>query len=126
MAVNNPYQTYQNQSVATANPGELTLMLYNGCLKFIRMAKLAIEQKSIAQSHENIIKAQNIIQELAATLNPVYEISGQLAQLYDYIERRLVEANIRKDTGILNEVEELVTELRNTWSQAMKLAKKGE
>jgi flagellar secretion chaperone FliS len=119
MALNNPYQSYQQNSVNTASPGELTLMLYNGCLKFIHLAKKAIEEKNIEEKNSNLLKAQNIIRELMVTLNMDLEISKNMMALYDYIHRRLIEANIKNDTAILDEVEELVTEFRDTWKQVI-------
>ncbi|WP_026580990.1 flagellar export chaperone FliS [Bacillus sp. J33] len=121
MAVSNPYQSYQQNSVNTASPGELTLMLYNGCLKFIHQAKKAIADKNIEAKNTNIQKAQNIIQELMVTLNMDLEISQNMMSLYDYMNRRLIEANIKNDTVILDDVEGLVTEFRNTWKEVIQL-----
>lgn len=121
MAITNPYQSYQQNSVNTATPGELTLMLYNGCLKFIHIAKKAIQDKNIQDKNTNIQKAQKIVSELMVTLNHNVEISKDLLSLYDYMNRRLIEANIKNDIAILNEVEELVTEFRDTWKQAIQL-----
>ncbi|PKR86269.1 flagellar export chaperone FliS [Heyndrickxia camelliae] len=121
MAVYNPYQAYQNNSVTTAAPGELTLMLYNGCLKFINLAKASIEQKNIQEKNINIQKAQNIIHELMVTLKMEYDISKKMMSLYDYINRRLIESNIKNDSSILNEVEELITEFRDTWKEVIQL-----
>ncbi|OEF99496.1 flagellar export chaperone FliS [Vulcanibacillus modesticaldus] len=119
MALNNPYQTYQQNTVATASPGELTLMLYNGCIKFIKQAKKAIDDKKIEEKNTNIQKAQNIIRELMVTLNMDYQISHQMMQLYDYMLNRLVEANIKNDIVILDEVEGFVVEFRDTWKQVI-------
>lgn len=121
MAVNNPYQAYKSNSVTTASPGELTLMLYNGCLKFIHQAKKAIENNQITEKHTNIIKAEEIVRELMVTLNMDLEISKNMMTLYDYMHRRLVEANMKNDIVILVEVEELVTEFRDTWKQLIQL-----
>lgn len=121
MAINNPYQSYKQNSVNTASPGELTLMLYNGCLKFINLAKKAIEENNIQERNKNIQKAEQIIQELMVTLNLDYEISKNLMSLYDYLYHRLVEANIQNSIEILNEVEEMVTQFRDTWKEAIKL-----
>lgn len=121
MALNNPYQSYQQSSVNTASPGELTLMLYNGCLKFINLAKHAIDQKDITARNTNILKAQKIVQELMVTLNMDLEVSQNMMSLYDYMHRRLIEANIKSDKAILEEVEELVTEFRDTWKQVIQL-----
>jgi flagellar secretion chaperone FliS len=119
MSLRNPYQTYQQNSVTTASPAELTLMLYNGCLKFTKLAMKAIENKDIQEKHTNIIKAQEIINHLNATLDPKQEISNSMSSLYEYIGSRLVTANMKNDLEILEEVTELVTEFRNTWKQAM-------
>jgi flagellar protein FliS len=121
MAILNPYQSYQQNSVTTASPGELTLMLYNGCLKFIHFAKKAIEDNNIEEKNTNLLKAQKIIQELMVTLNMDSSISKQLMPMYDYLNRRLMEANVKNDTEILVEVEGFVTEFRDTWKQIIKL-----
>lgn len=121
MALNNPYQSYQQNSVNTATPGELTLMLYNGCLKFIHMAKNGIENKNIEMKNTNIQKAQMIVQELMITLNMDLEVSQNMMSMYDYMNRRLIEANIKNDTAILEEVEGLVTDFRDTWKQVIQV-----
>ncbi|MGB5944781.1 flagellar export chaperone FliS [Paenisporosarcina sp.] len=119
MATINPYQAYQQNSVMTASPQELTLMLYNGCLKFIKLAKKAMADNKYEDKNTNMIKAQAIIQELRYTLDPDIELSASMAQLYDYMYNRLVEANMKNDTIVLEEVEGYVVELRDTWKQAM-------
>ena len=119
--MNNPYQTYQQNSVTTASPGELTLMLYNGCLKFIKQAKHAIEEKNIEEKNTNIIKAQNIVRELMITLNMDIDVSHSLMLMYDYILNRLIEANVKNDNAILEEVEGYVIEFRDTWKQVVQL-----
>ena len=124
MAMKNPYKAYQDNAVNTATPGELTLMLYNGCIKFIRLAKRGLDEMNMEQKNTNIQKAQKIIQELMVTLNPDIEISQQMLPLYDYMNRRLIEANVKNDKAILNEVEELITEFRDTWKQVIQLNRK--
>ena len=121
MAMNNPYQSYQQNSVNTASPGELTLMLYNGCLKFITLAKKAINEGNVEEKNTNLIKAQNIIHEFMVTLNMDIKVSSELMVMYDYLHRRLVEANVKSDLAILEEVEGFVTELRDTWKEAIQL-----
>jgi flagellar protein FliS len=121
MVMNNPYQSYQTNAVQTASPGELTLMLYNGCLKFIHQAKKAIEEKDVEARNTNLLKAQKIIQELMVTLNMEYEVAKSMMTMYDYIYRRLVEANIKNDVAILDEVEGYMTEFRDTWKQVIQL-----
>ncbi|MDQ7725579.1 flagellar export chaperone FliS [Bacillus halotolerans] len=124
MAIQNPYAAYQQNSVNTATPGELTLMLYNGCLKFIKLASQAIENNDMERKNENLIKAQNIIQELNGTLNRNIELSGSMGAMYDYMYRRLVEANIKNDTSMLAEVEDYITDFRDAWKQAMQSERK--
>ncbi len=124
LVVNKPYQAYKQNSVNTASSGELTIMLYNGCLKFITLAKMAINEKNIEERNKNLIKAQNIIHELMVTLDMKVEISNQLLQMYDYLYRRLIEANTKASVEILDEVEGYVVEFRDTWKQAIQLAKK--
>lgn len=122
-AQTNAYNAYKKNSVTTASPGELTLMLYNGCLKFLGKAKLAIEQKHIEEKNYNIQRAQAIIAELMSTLNMDIEISKQMLPLYEYMNRRLVEANIQSDVAIIEEVEGLVTEFRDTWKEVIKITR---
>ena len=121
MAIQNPYQAYQTNTVTTASPGELTLMLYNGCLKFIKAARVAMESKQIQARHENLLKAQNIISELRITLNMDMAISQNMMAMYDYINSRLIEANTKNDPVMLDEAEGLVLEFRDTWKQAIRL-----
>ncbi|WP_201715987.1 flagellar export chaperone FliS [Rossellomorea arthrocnemi] len=121
MAINNPYAAYKNNSVNTASPGELTLMLYNGSLKFIHIAKKAIEEKNIELKNTNIQKTQAIVNELMVTLNTDLEVSQNLMSLYDYINRRLTEANVKNDSVILEEVESLITDFRDTWKEVIQL-----
>ncbi|MED1642034.1 flagellar export chaperone FliS [Brevibacillus agri] len=119
----NPAQAYKNNSVTTASPGELTLMLYNGALKFLKQAKNALVEKQWEKSHEYNVRVQDIFQELIVTLDRSYPIAEQMFQLYDYLYRRMIEANIKKEIAILDEVEEFVIQFRDTWKQAMVLAK---
>ena len=126
MAVNNPYQSYQQNAVSTASPGELTLMLYNGCLKFIHIAKNGILEKNIQMKNTNIQKAQKIIQELMVTLNLELEVAKNMMSLYDYLNRRLIEANIKNDATILDEVEGFITEFRDTWKQVIQINRQKE
>ncbi len=124
MAAVNPYQVYKNQSVRLSSPEELTLMLYNGCLRFIRQAKEAVDLKDIPATHESILRAQEILQELSSSLDMRYEISQGWSEIYAYMLHRLVEANIAKDKNILEEVEVLALSFRDTWVEAMQLCGK--
>ncbi|KPH76702.1 flagellar export chaperone FliS [Oceanobacillus caeni] len=119
MTTNKAYSTYQNNTVNTASSGELTLMLYNGCMKFIKQAMKDIESNNFEAKNTNIQKAQNIIQELMITLDPKAEISKQIMPLYEYMHFQLKEANVKNDPVILEEVLGFVTEFRDTWKQVI-------
>lgn len=125
MAVNNPYTKYKEQSITTATPEELTLMLYNGCIKFMNLAEVYMGEKDYEKINLNLQKSQDIISELNVTLNMDIPLSKDLRRLYDYIYERLVDANLKKDKEQLAEAKELVTELRDTWKEAIVLARKG-
>ncbi|MEX3621435.1 flagellar export chaperone FliS [Viridibacillus arvi] len=121
MTMHNPYKAYQQNSVIQSTPGELTLMLYNGCLKFLNQAKKAIEIKDIEMKNTNIQKAQNIIRELMITLDMSHSVSESMMALYDYMLNLLVEANIHNDISKIDEVSGLTTEFRDTWKQVIQI-----
>lgn len=114
------YDQYQKTSVETTTPGKLLLMLYDGMVKYLRNAGEAINKQDIPAAHSNIVATQNILVELMATLNMDYKISQNLLALYEFMYNQLVEANIKKDSQLLMEVQELVMDLRQTWDQAIK------
>lgn len=121
MAVNNPYQAYQQNSVTQSTPGELTLMLYNGCLKFLNQAKKGIETNNIELKNTNIQKAQNILREFKVTLDMSQNVSETMADLYEFMINRLVEANINNDITKIEEVYALTLEFRDTWKQVIQI-----
>lgn len=121
--MNNPYDKYRQNSVFTASGEELTLMLYEGALKFCNQAMIALENKEYAKTNEMILKVENIIREFQITLDKKYEISEQLNTIYDYLHERLVKANMEKDLEILEEVRSHLRELRDTWKEAMKISR---
>lgn len=115
------YNQYRQQSAMTASSGELTLMLYDGCIKDLKLAKMYIEEKDLHRANENSKKAQAILDELMRTLDMRYPISEQLLQIYEFILHLVVESNMKKDTKMLDSAVEMVTELRDTWQQAVRL-----
>mgnify|MGYP006066336829 FL=1 len=120
---NNPYAKIKENAVNTATPEELTLMLYNGAVKFANQAIIATEKKDYYSANKSIQKTKDIIREFQLTLNMDYDISYQLYSSYDYMCRRLTEANMKKDVEIMNEVLEYLRLFRDTWKEAMKLAR---
>ena len=115
--INNPYESYRKTQIETAGPGRLLLMLYEGALKNLRIAKESIEKKKINQAHNSLIKAQNIILQLNDDLN--MELGGEIAQnlrnLYLYMYKRLIEANVQKNADIVQETIDLLSELKEAW-----------
>ena len=114
---------YKNNSIQTASSAELTLMLYDGAIKFCNIALGAIENGDIQKANTNIIKAENIITEFRATLDFKYPVAKDFELVYDYIYRRLVEANIHKDAEVLTEALKYIREMRDTWKEVMRLNK---
>ncbi len=124
MSVKNPYATYKQQALNTTSPGELTLMLYNGCLKFIKRAEQAIEKNDIQEKNVNLIKAQDIIRELMVTLKTDAEIGQNMMRMYDFILSRLVDANVNNDVKALKEAEQFVVDFRDTWKEVLIIDRK--
>lgn len=121
----NPAAAYQGSKINTATPADLTLMLYEGAIKFCNIAISAIEENNISKANTNIIKAEKIIIEFRSTLDHKYPVAKDFDLVYDYIYRRLLEANIKKDKDILEEVLEHLRGMRDTWKDVMKTAKVG-
>ena len=118
---NRAAQMYQKNAVQTASPAKLTLMLYDGAVKFTNIAIEAIEAGDIEKAHNNIVKAQNIIVEFRSTLDMKNPVAKDFDVVYDYIYRRLVEANMKKDKDILVEALKHIKTMRDTWREVMKL-----
>lgn len=121
MIQQNGYAAYKNSKILTASPAELTLMLYDGAIKFCNIAIVAIEKKDISEAHNNIMKVERIIQEFKATLDHKYPVAKDFENVYNYLLSRLKEANIKKDTEILEEVLKHLRTMRDTWKEVMRL-----
>lgn len=118
----NPYlQQYNNSKILTASPAELTLMLYEGAIKFCNIAVMGIEQKDIEKAHINILKTERIINHLRVTLDMKYPVAQDFERIYVYLEQRLLEANMKKDTEILEEVLTHLRSVRDTWKEVMRI-----
>lgn len=122
MIKSNGYAAYANNKVATASPAELTLMLYDGAIKFCNIAIMALEEKDLEKAHNNIIKVENIITEFQITLNHNYPVAKDFDAVYTYLKERLIQANVKKDKEILDEVLEHLRTMRDTWKEVMKNA----
>ncbi len=111
---------YKNQQIMTSSPEQLTLLLYNGALRFLTESILAMEQGDIPKSHNANIRVQDIVREFVLTLDMSYELSKTWAQLYEYTEHCLIQGNIKKDVTLLQQAKEVLQDLRDTWIEAMK------
>jgi len=123
MTTNNASNTYLSSKVMTASSQELTLMLYDGALKFCNQAIRALENQKTVEAHNFIIKTENIIIEFMSTVDTKYDVGKNLDAMYNYIYRKLMEANTKKDKQILEEVQGYLRELRDTWKEAMEMSK---
>lgn len=117
----NPYQKYEQNAINTTPPGELTLMLYNGCLKFIKQGKEALSSGQIEDKNISIQKAQRIIQELMITLDQSIPISKEFLAMYDFISNQLMIANTKNNIKALEVAEEFVKEFRDTWKEVIQI-----
>ena len=122
MVNHNGYAAHANSKIMTATPAELTLMLYDGAIKFTHIAIAGIEEKNIEKAHTNIVKVEKIIAEFRSTLNHKYPVSADFDNVYIYLSQRLTEANIKKDKEILEEVLTHLRTMRDTWKEVMKLS----
>ena len=120
--VGNPYAKYQNSKVLTASPAELTLMLYEGIIKF---TNIAVEEKDYSKANTNIIKAERIVDHLSATLNDKYPVAQEFRNVYGAIMQALIQGNIKKDVAELNRALEYSRMIRDTWKEVMKVSERG-
>ncbi len=119
----NAATAYKDSKILTASPAELTMMLYEGAIKFGNLAAIAIEKRQYDKANTNIVKAERIISELRGTLDHKYPVAKNFENVYNYIYQRLVDANIKKDNEILEEALGYIREMRDTWKEVIHLAK---
>jgi len=105
--------------IETSSPGKLLLMLYDAEVRNLEKARIALDEKDYDAVHRHLVRAQDIILELMCSLNMDYEISKSLFSLYEYLHYQLVQANIKKEKLLVEEVLSFVIELRATWQEAI-------
>ena len=123
MLANQGYTAYANNKIMTASPAELTLMLYEGAIKFANLAIAGIEEKDIQKAHSNIMKVEHIIEEFQSTLNHKYPVAKDFDKVYSYLMIRLREANMKKDKEIMEEVLKHLRTMRDTWKEVMRTSR---
>lgn len=115
---------YQQTAIKSTPPERLLIMVYDAEIKFLNLAITAIEQGQNEEANKNLLKSQEILNELMVDLDMDFEVSHNLFRLYEYFKARLIEANIKKDVNPVQEVLQHVSGLRDTWVEAAVLAKK--
>ena len=125
MIQKNPYAAYNNSKIQTASPAELTLLLYEGAIKFANIALTAMENKDIQKAHTNVMKTERIIIEFQSTIDHKYPAAKDFDAVSDYLIKRLRDANIKKDPEIMKEVLEHLRTMRDTWKEVMRLTANG-
>jgi len=123
MALPNAYSQYNTSKILTAKPAELTLLLYEGAIKFGNIAVLKMEQNDIEAAHYNIVRVEKIIDYLRETLDMKYPVAQDFENIYVYLSERLLLANARKDPEIMEEVLTHLRSVRDNWKEVMKRAK---
>lgn len=123
MALSNGYANYGNNKILTASPAELTLMLYEGAIKFCNIAIMSLDKKDVEKASNNIIKAEKIIDYLQVTLDMKYPVAKNFDDMYKYLMQRLIEANINKDAEYLEEVCTHLRSIRDTWKEVTRINK---
>lgn len=121
MALPKAYEEYNKSKILTASPAELTLMLYEGAIKFCNIAIDALEKKDIQRAHANIVKVENIIDYLRQTLDMKYPVAQDFERMYVYLGDRLIEGNLKKDQEILEEINTHLRSIRDTWKEVMRI-----
>lgn len=121
MALPAAYAQYKNSKVLTASPAELTLMLYEGAIKFCNIAIEGCKEKDVQKAHTHIVKVERIIDYLRVTLDMKYPVAKEFEKIYSYLSSRLVQANITKDTEILEEINTHLRSVRDNWKEVMRI-----
>ena len=120
LARKSQYDAYKDTEIQTANQGKLIVMLYDGAIRFLRIAQENLNPRTYDVANTNIIKAQDIITELMLSLNmDAGEVAQNLFNLYAYMKKRLLEANMAKDGEILTEVIKLIEPLKTAWEEVL-------
>lgn len=119
----NPYQAYKQQSVMTMTPGQMLVLVFDELIKQLSFSRLAFEKNDIQGINRSLQKSQHILNELKLSLNFEYDISNNLNDIYNYFIRAIMNANIKKDSADLEDILQMVTELRDSFSEADKLAR---
>ena len=122
MALPNAYSQYNNSRILTASPAELTLLLYEGAIKFGNIAIIKMEQKDVQGAHNNIVRVETIIDYLRETLDMKYPVAQDFENIYVYLSRRLMDVMFSKDPAIMEEIVTHLRSVRDNWKEVMKKA----
>lgn len=123
---NNAYAQYKNQSLSTLAPGELLVKLFDEMIKQCRLATIHIQKKDLGAANDALIKSQTIVSTLASSLDMRYPISEQLRDMYIFFSKQLLQANMEKNTQIIEELVPLMKDLRDSFEQAEKISRRNQ
>lgn len=110
---------YKQQSILTATPGQLVVMLYDGCLRFLNQAAYAMRGGDVTESNARLSRAEAIIEELHSTLDMEKGgvVASRLQGIYVFCSKHLLEARMNREPENIEKVSELLSELRDAWAQ---------
>lgn len=116
----NPYEQYKTASVSTMTQGEMLIALYDEVIKQLNKSIIYIQEKNISEANKSLIKSQDIINYLIATLDDKYPISAQLTAMYEFFNQQILQSNIKKEATYINEILPLITDLKVTFARDRK------
>lgn len=126
MQARNPYTQYKEQSLSTMAPGELLVKLFDEVIKQCRLSAIAIRSKDYGQANDGLTKSQTIITTLMSSLDMRYPISTELREMYVFLGKQLLNANLQKDAILIEQVLPLIKDLRDSFEQADKISRQNK
>ncbi|MDL2224994.1 flagellar export chaperone FliS [Eubacteriales bacterium OttesenSCG-928-M02] len=119
-AMATPYDRYKTQGILTANPLELIVMLYDGCIKHLKIAAMSIEEENFPKANESFQRAEDIILELVNSLDFHYPIANDLLSIYEFLLTEIIQINLDKDAGRIEPLVDILSSLRQSWHEISK------
>lgn len=127
MFSSNPYEVYKQNQIGLASKEQLLLMLLDGAVKSVKLSRLAVQNKNIDKAHKELIRVQDIFTELLVCLDRnAGEFTDDLIRLYEFCKQKAIEANIKKDVTVIDELLDVVIEIKDMWYAVHEELKKGK
>lgn len=121
--INNAYSAYKKQSITTMTPMEIVVKLYSETERQLNRAIYFIEQKDFENANHALVKSQDIVNALRSVLDMDIPMSKNLDSLYDYFNREILAANMKKDTEIIKTILPMIGELKDAFTQVAAMPK---